>query len=193
MYILVKGLNGRLVFMMDDEVDFHILMKELKSLLKESLFVSKDYFPKAFFDFKSRILNESQMKTFLHIILESQAVIFDGIAIEKAKPVQHMKLIDRTIHAGEIITVYEDTLITGQINPGAIVYFKSRLYVLKGIMGTVEGINENAIVSSSCYKNANIRYFGNVRQDFTSLEMTLFYYKDKQIYLNKGDELICQE
>ena len=48
MYILVKGLNGRLVFMMDDEVDFHILMKELKSLLKESLFVSKDYFPKAF-------------------------------------------------------------------------------------------------------------------------------------------------
>ena len=60
-------------------------------------------------------------------------------------------------------------------------------------MGTVEGINENAIVSSSCYKNANIRYFGNVRQDFTSLEMTLFYYKDKQIYLNKGDELICQE
>ena len=30
MYILVKNLNGRLIFIMDNEVDFEVLLNELK-------------------------------------------------------------------------------------------------------------------------------------------------------------------
>ena len=39
MYILVKNLNGRLIFIMDNEVDFEVLLNELKGLLvqKEGL------------------------------------------------------------------------------------------------------------------------------------------------------------
>lgn len=40
MYILVKNLNGRLIFMMDNEVDFEIILKELKGLLY-NLFLKK--------------------------------------------------------------------------------------------------------------------------------------------------------
>ena len=32
MYILVKNLNGRLIFIMDNEVDFEVLLNELKGL-----------------------------------------------------------------------------------------------------------------------------------------------------------------
>lgn len=54
MYILVKNLNGRLIFIMDNEVDFEVLLNELKGLLVQSFFKKKDYYPKAFFDLKGR-------------------------------------------------------------------------------------------------------------------------------------------
>jgi len=43
MYILVKNLNGRLIFIMDNEVDFEVLLNELKGLLVQSFFKKKDY------------------------------------------------------------------------------------------------------------------------------------------------------
>ena len=51
MYILVKNLNSRLIFVMNDEVQFNILLDELKSLLKQSFFKKEDYYPKAFLIF----------------------------------------------------------------------------------------------------------------------------------------------
>ena len=44
MYILVKNLNSRLIFVMNDEVQFNILLDELKSLLKQSFFKKEDYY-----------------------------------------------------------------------------------------------------------------------------------------------------
>ena len=38
MYILVKNLNGRLIFIMDNEVDFVVLLNELKGILVQSFF-----------------------------------------------------------------------------------------------------------------------------------------------------------
>ena len=61
MYILVKNLNSRLIFVMNDEVQFNILLDELKSLLKQSFFKKEDYYPKAFFDFQCRILKEDEI------------------------------------------------------------------------------------------------------------------------------------
>lgn len=42
-------------------------------------------------------------------------------------------MIDASIHAGEKIEIYEDTLITGKINPGAIVQVYAKLYVMQGV------------------------------------------------------------
>ncbi len=64
MYILVKNLNGRLIFMMDNEVDFEIILKELKGLLVQSFFKKEDYYPKAFFDLKGRILKNDEILQF---------------------------------------------------------------------------------------------------------------------------------
>ena len=64
MYILVKNLNGRLIFIMDNEVDFEVLLNELKGLLVQSFFKKKDYYPKAFFDLKGRILENDEILIF---------------------------------------------------------------------------------------------------------------------------------
>lgn len=189
MYILVKGLNGRLIFIMDDQISFEQLMNELKGLLKKSLFQNKDYFPKAFFDFKSRILTEDEMSQFITILLEEKAVLFDGIKLHPQPQMKELKLIDRTIRGGEVLILDEDTLITGKINPGAIVYFRAKLYVMQSVQGTVEGISRQAMISCQEYRNATIRYFGEIRHDFTSFETTFIYYKDKQICVDKGDVL----
>ena len=67
MYILVKNLNGRLIFIMDNEVDFEVLLNELKGLLVQSFFKKKDYYPKAFFDLKGRILENDEILQFFSV------------------------------------------------------------------------------------------------------------------------------
>ena len=46
MYILVKNLNGRLIFIMDNEVDFEVLLNELKYGFKSNDNVLYSYFNK---------------------------------------------------------------------------------------------------------------------------------------------------
>lgn len=70
MYILVKNLNGRLIFIMDNEVDFEVLLNELKGLLVQSFFKKKDYYPKAFFDLKGRILENDEILQFFGVLVE---------------------------------------------------------------------------------------------------------------------------
>ena len=118
MYILVKNLNSRLIFVMNDEVQFNILLDELKSLLKQSFFKKEDYYPKAFFDFQCRIL---------------------------------------------------------------------KLYVMQGVYGIIESNNSQASISSQVFKDATLRFFKKTIHHFTTFEMSLVYYKDDAIVIEKGD------
>ena len=121
MYILVKNLNGRLIFIMDNEVDFEVLLNELKGLLVQSFFKKKDYYPKAFFDLKGRILENDEILQFFGVLVECKSLLFGGFIEEKtdSQLLKELRMIDASIHAGEKIEIYEDTLIPGKINPGA--------------------------------------------------------------------------
>ena len=168
MYILVKNLNGRLIFIMDNEVDFEVLLNELKGLLVQSFFKKKDYYPKAFFDLKGRILENDEILQFFGVLVECKSLLFGGFI-------------------GEKIEIYEDTLITGKINPGAIVQVYAKLYVMQGVFGIIEVQSEEACISSQRFKNATIRFFGKSIHHFTTFEMSLVYYKDNDIVVEKGD------
>lgn len=189
MYILVKNYNGRLIFICDDQIQFDKLLNELKSLLEKSFFKHKDYFPKAFFDFKSRIINEEEMLALFQCLIETKCIIFGGFVKEPEKEDKKIKVIDGSIHGGEILYIDEDTLITGAVNPGAIIYLKSRLYVLKEVYGTIEGIHETAQVYSKYFKNATIRFFGKSIHNFTSFTMSVLYYKDNEIVCDKEESI----
>jgi len=45
----------------------------------------------------------------------------------------------------------------------------------------------NSRISGQCFKNAHIRINGVSRQSYTSFELTMLYYKDSEIFLDKGD------
>ena len=189
MHIKVKGVNDYLVFLMEEEVEFENLINELEDLLEKPMFQNSGYFPKAFFDFKSRFINEFEMKQLLELILRKQVVLFAGVnPLPKS---QHNKLlvISRTIHAGEHLILDQDALITGHINPGGIVTFSDKLYVLGKISGMVEGLKEESSVSGQCFEHAHIRINGISRHDVTSFTLSVIYYRNKEICLDKGELL----
>lgn len=82
--------------------------------------------------------------------------------------------------------IHEDTLITGKINPGAIVQVYAKLYVMQGVFGIIEGQSLEASISSQKFKDATIRFFGKSIHHFTTFEMSLVYYKDNDIVVEKG-------
>lgn len=187
MHIKVKGINGHLVFVFDDSQEFNSLISELKSLLESPLLKSDGYYPKAFFDFKSRILSIHELSKLLELLFEKQVLLFDGINMIKKEHKNKIKVIEETIHSGEVLELDQDTLIIGQINPGAIVRFSGKLYVMGKVCGFVEGMNADSKISGQCFKNAHVRINGVSRQNYTSFELTMLYYKDNEIFLDKGD------
>ena len=187
MHIKVKGINGHLVFVFDDGQEFNSLISELKSLLESPLLKSDGYYPKAFFDFKSRILSIHELSKLLELLFEKQVLLFDGINMIKKEHKNKIKVIEETIHSGEVLELDQDTLIIGQINPGAIVRFSGKLYVMGKVCGFVEGMNADSKISGQCFKNAHVRINGVSRQNYTSFELTMLYYKDNEIFLDKGD------
>lgn len=187
MHIKVKGVNGHLAFVFDDSQDFNSLLSELESLLESPLLKSDGYFPRAFFDFKSRILSVCELSKLLDLLFEKQVLLFDGINMVKKEPQNDIKVIKKTIRSGEILELDQDALIIGQINPGSIVRFKGKLYVMGRVSGFVEGVDAKSRISGQCFKNAHIRINGISRQNYTSSELTVLYYKDNEIFLDKGD------
>lgn len=190
MHIKVKGVNDYLVFMMDEQINFKDLMQELEGLLEKPMFQNSGYFPKTFFDFKGRFISEFEVQTLIELILKKQVVLFGGISPLPKHQKNKLLMISRTIHAGEHIILNQDTLITGHINAGGIVTFSGKLYVLGKISGMVEGLNEYSTVSGQCFKHAHVRINGISRHDVTSFTLSVFYYRNKEICLNKEEELV---
>ena len=96
-------------------------------------------------------------------------------------------MIERSILGGEVIEINEDTLITGKINPGAIIQLNAKLYVMQGVYGIIESNNSQASISSQVFKDATLRFFKKTIHHFTTFEMSLVYYKDDAIVIEKGD------
>ena len=187
MHIKVKGCSSHLIFIFDDHQEFNCLIKELKSLLESPLFRNDGYFPRAFFDFKSRVLSIYELEVLLDLLFEKQVLIFDGINTIKQEQRNKVKVIKKTIHAGEVLKIAQDTLLIGQINPGARVCFRGELIVMGRVSGVVEGIGSESRISGQCFKDAQIIINGVTRRHYTSFEFTMLYYKDNEIFLDKGD------
>lgn len=187
MRIKIKSLNDRLIFVFDENATFKNLMKELESLLDKPVFNNDGFFPKAFFDFKSRILGEEELGELLSLLFTKQVVLFEGVSGLEEETKTKIKVINRTIHAGEIIHLNQDALIIGHVNAGAVITFTDKLYVLGDIRGMVEGVNKDSRISGQSFKNAHIRINGVSRHSYTSLELTMLYYKDNAICLDKGE------
>lgn len=187
MCIKIKSMNDSLIFIFDENEKFEVLLDTLKGLLDKPIFSNEGFFPKAFFDFKCRILEESEVDQLLDILFEKQVVTFAGVSGIIPSKESSIHVINRTIHGGEEIHLDQETLIIGHINAGAIVTFIDKLYVVGTIHGMVEGLGAKSKISAQSFQNAHIRINGVSRHSYTSLELTMLYYRDNDICLDKGE------
>ena len=189
MTITIKGKNNKLVFHMDDQIDYQHLMDELEVLLEKPHFSKDGFFPRALFDFHQRKVNEENLSKLFTILFSKQVIIFDGLIEpqEEKTQLKQMKVIEGDMRAGQQIECFEETLIVGNINQGAQVTAYENIYVLGQVSGFIQINNEQVQISAQSYKSAHIRFLNQSRHQFTNFEPTILYYKDNQIMSNKGE------
>lgn len=187
MYILTKIINNKIIFKMDDQIPYDQLLEELDKLLEQPKFKNAGYYPKAFFDFKSRIIEEKEMKQLLDLILNKQCIIFCGCTFESKIKNSFIKVINRTIHSGELLNIHDDTLLVGNVHQDAIITFDSELMVIGKVSGKLIATNKDSKLYGNNFDKASIRFVGSNRHDFTYYHPVMIYYKNNLIHVDKGD------
>lgn len=181
MNVKVKGINDYLYFELANDVSFCLILEELKSFLNTMPCSKNGYYPKAFFDFKSRILTDFEMNDFMAVLLEKQKVLFGGMELFSTQ--RTMKLIEKDVYNGEVLEVEDqDLLLIGNVHVGGIVRAKHHIYIVGKVEGTVEALSKTSSINISHAKNARICIFNRIWQDVTIFTLTLFYYKHDQIH-----------
>lgn len=187
MYILTKIINNKIIFKMDDHISYDQLLEELDKLLEQPKFTNAGYYPKAYFDFKSRIIGENEMDQLIGLLLHKQTVIFSGCTFKNKIKNSFIKVINKTIHSGELLNVHDNTLIVGNIHQDAIITFDSELMIVGKVSGKLIATNKDSKLYGSNFKNASIRFVGTSRHAFTYYQPVMIYYKNNLIYVDKGD------
>ena len=68
-----------------------------RGLLVQSFFKKKDYYPKAFFDLKGRILENDEILQFFGVLVECKSLLFGGFIEEKTEEKKELRMIDASI------------------------------------------------------------------------------------------------
>lgn len=186
--ITVKGINGQLIFVINENIAFENVIQQLKSLLDKPLLKNNGLFPKALFDFKCRKITNFELEQLLNLLFEKQVVLFGGIVgYENTKTTNSIEVITKTVRSGQELMIDGDALLIGNINPGGMVKITGTLYVLGRISGQIEGIYDTSKINGQYFDGACIKINGVYRHEYTSLELSLLYYKDKEIQVEKGE------
>ncbi len=184
MNIKVKSINGKLFLLMNENCLFQELLNDLDKLLDSSLFNKSDYYPKAFFDFKSRNVEENEMIELLNLLNKKQKIIFDGIVLDDD---QSVDIYSDKIRNGEEIYVYKKTLFLDVVNPGSFIYCFDDVYFLSKVKGTIVSYNNNIKICGHYFENANIYLCEQSMHNVTLFSLSTIYYKDNKIQVERED------
>lgn len=185
--ITVKGINGELVFVVNEELSFCEVIKQLESLLDKPLLKNNGFYPKALFDFKCRIIEDYEFELLIKVLLEKEVVLFGGIIEHASSTQSKMRVIHTTVRSGQVLELEGDVLLIGNVNPGGLVRVEGTLYVMGRVSGTIEGRFESSRINGQYFDKANIKICGVYHQEFTSLDLSLLYYKDNEVLVEKGE------
>ncbi|MDE6952511.1 MAG: hypothetical protein K2P09_01720 [Erysipelotrichales bacterium] len=185
MSIEVKGINNVLMLKCDEKTAFHEILNDLSMLLDQPLFNQEGYYPKAFFDFGCRQLNEFEVKNLIELIYEKKKILFEGLSIPKTY--HHIQMKKEQIRNGEECFVYQSTLFLGVVNAGSYVYCFEDVYFLNEVKGTIIAMNSNVKIYGHHFTHAKIMINRKTLHDVTTSAFTSVYYKDDDIVCMKED------
>lgn len=185
-YIQIKGVNDYLLFILNDEVCLDILFDSLQTLLSSPSFYSKNYYPKAYFDFGNREVTLDLFYKLMYILDNQQKVVFCGFE-EKKKRKHTILHITKTIRNGQIHQEKEDCLFEGKINPGGVLLVYGNLYVLGSCLGRIELIGSQVSCSISKMVDGSISINGASLHHLYVDEMTTFYEENGEIKMKQEE------
>lgn len=188
MSVIVKGNNDVLVFHCTVNDEFGSLLKEIDELLDKPLFLQEGYYPKAFFDFGCRYLNEDELERLLKLLFVKKRVLFYGINLKK----EYQKKVDiysSHIHAGEIVNVDKETLFLAGINQGGTIYCYQNIYFLGTVKGRIIALDQNIKIYGHRFENAQIQIMDHILHDVTTYANVMIYDNKEKIVIKKEEEL----
>lgn len=185
MLIEVKGVNDVLVLKARQDCSFQLILNDLNTLLDQPIFNQDGYYPRAFFDFGCRQLENNDIESLMGLLKEKKKIIFDGMSLPH---VQNQLEVNREqLHNGEEVHIYNETLFLGIVNPGSYVYCYDNVYFLNAVKGTIIVMNEDVKIYGHDFQKAQIIVNQKTLHDLTVSALTSIYYKDNQIHVERED------
>lgn len=188
MSVVIKGSNDVLIFHCKIEVSLDDVLKEIDRLLDQPLFNQNGYFPKAFFDFGCRYLNEDELNCLLELLFVKKKVLFYGINLND-KVEKIVDVYDKTIHDGEVIKIDRDTLFLYPINKGSTIYTKENVYFLNSVKGRIVALDRKVQIFGHDFDHAYIRIMNHYIQDMTCFTNIMIYDNGEDIVTKKETDL----
>ncbi|MCD8027883.1 MAG: hypothetical protein LUF02_04305 [Erysipelotrichaceae bacterium] len=185
MLIEVKGINDALLMKFNENCSFDSIITELNMLLDQPIFASDGYYPRAYFDFGCRFLKEGEFYCLLNLLFHKKRVLFQGLSLPVNK--NSINVVYQTIHCGEEIHVYEDTLFLSAIHPGSYVFIENTAFFLNTVQGHIIAKNQDVRIYGQQFYDATIMINNAIIHHLTTSAMSSVYYKDGHIVL-KEDE-----
>lgn len=157
-HIMIKGVKDGLLFLLDDQCDFELILNELKYKIEKThqQLLSG---PLIHITIKlgSREITEDQSKQMTDIIRSQGNLIIQAIesdmSIDKSdRAHSEMKIVSAIIRSGQEIEFDGDLLLFGDVHPGGIVRCTGDIYVFGSLKGQahagVSGRQDAIIVAS---------------------------------------------
>lgn len=185
MNIKIKSFNHKLLLFMNETCSYDVLLSDLKKLLESSFFEKSENVPKAFFDFKSRILTEDDVKQLMDLVNNNRKIIFDGISGVKKK--DNIELYNSKIRNGEEVYIMNKTLFLESCNSGGFIYCYDDIYFLNKVKGVIVAYNQDIRICGHCFENVSIYMCGKVIHDVTFFSLSTIYYNGKDICVERED------
>ena len=179
MSIQVKNINNILVVRCFDETDFQKYLDEIEKLLDLPLFNKECFYPKAFFDFGCRNLNENEFSKLLNLLKEKQKVIFCGINMDEKK--KSIDMYSDILRNGDEVHIYNKTLFLSSLHSGSVVYCHDDVYFLNDVKGHIVLMHNDVKVYGHHFQNAKISIGDVALHNLTTSSFTSIYYKDHSI------------
>lgn len=157
-HIMIKGVKDGLLFLLDDQCDFDLLLNELKYKIEKThqQLLSG---PLIHITIKlgSREITEDQSKQMTDIIRSQGNLIIQAIesdmSIDKSNRAHsEMKIITAIVRSGQEIEFDGNLLLFGDVHPGGVVRCTGDIYVLGSLKGQAHagssGRQDSIIVAS---------------------------------------------
>jgi len=157
-HIIIKGVKDGLIFLLDDQCDFEVLLSELKHKLEKThQQLLSGPLIHITVRLGQRVINEEQIKLLSDIVraqgnLMIQAFESDAPPVHNMRPHAQLKVMSSMVRSGQEVEYDGDLLLLGDVHPGGIVRCTGDLYVMGSLKGFAHaGMNgrKEAIIAAA--------------------------------------------